>query len=509
MNNKKIVVALLLAVLLFLIIYIFFINNDSDVSEKLVVSNSLIEMEVGTEEIINAFVTNNSNAKITYQSTDDSIVNVSQDGIARALKVGDVTIVVQALSSKGEQLTVECKIATFEDKKKTVDSVAFNGENLVIQRGNTFLLNYAVTPEGINYQEDFKSSNENVVSVTKDGLLEAKEEGQAVITLTINDTVSTTLNVFVTNKIVATSYVVVPSSIYVLETNISLHEGEEKELKYQITPDNISNDLINYIVADNSVVEVHDGIVKGLKSGETDVIIESVNNIRQTIHVLVKSNVKEAESIRITSEKELTIKLGQTSQITYTVEPSDATSYAVTFQSADSNVLQVSSTGLITPVHTGETSVIVTLNNGKAQEFIKVKVSSKSNSGSGACNTSYPEDSYFNSCFKSSKHLIVSSSSISIPAGGTATVKVTLPNCGTFIKYTRQSADGGSGWRNYVSQSRSNISSSGFTWIITAKPNAKGKTVLVSQTIQYDAKSPSGTCIGNVKSMKTITVKIT
>ena len=512
--NKKIVVIFLFAIFLFLVIYLFSMNKKESVIEKIVINNPIIDLEIGTEELINASVVNNADALIQFESSDDSIVTVSNDGIVRALKKGNVIIIVSATSKKGEKLTAECQVSTFEGKKMVVDSVSFKGENLLMQKGNTYLLDYVIIPSEVNYEKEFKSSDENIVMVSKDGLLTAKEKGTATITLTINDSISASLRVFITDKNVETMYTTIPENISVLEPSITIYEGEEKELKYQVSPDNVPSSLISFYVADESVINVHGGKVKGLKAGNSLIIIESVNNIKGMINVSVKSKNVEATSINIISEKEVNVNIGHTSQIVYTIEPIDAIDKNVTFQSANPSVATVSPTGLITPVHTGETSIIVTLNNGRAQAFIKVKVSvdSNYNGKSGvnkSCNTSYPEDSYFNSCFSNSKNLIVSQSTVTIPAGGSASVTVKLPNCGTFLRYTRKSADGSSGWSNYVSQSRSNESSSGFTWIITAKPGTKGKTLLVSQTIQYDSQAPSGTCVGNVKSMKTITVKIT
>ena len=90
--------------------------------------------------------------------------------------------------------------------------------------------------------------------------------------------------------------------------------------------------------------------------------------------------------------------------------------------------------------------------------------------------------------------------------GQTVTIHVTLPNCGQFIKYTRTTADGSANWRVYITQSRSNLNSRGFDWII--KANKKG-SVCASQTIQFDVYSPSGKCAANIKSMRNICFNVT
>ena len=66
--------------------------------------------------------------------------------------------------------------------------------------------------------------------------------------------------------------------------------------------------------------------------------------------------------------------------------------------------------------------------------------------------------------------------------------------------------DVATGWSNYVSQSRNSITDNGFVWVVTAK---KAGSTIVSQTVQYDAKSPSGKCTKNVKSMYRFNINIT
>ena len=121
------------------------------------------------------------------------------------------------------------------------------------------------------------------------------------------------------------------------------------------------------------------------------------------------------------------------------------------------------------------------------------------------------EDATWWSCFSGSHNLVVPSlgaqgSTITMKVGETRSFQVKLPSeCGSFIQYTKKVADGSSGWRNYVSQSRSNVTGTGFTWTITAN---KYGNVTVSQTILYDAISPSGKCAKNVKSMYRFNINV-
>ena len=132
-------------------------------------------------------------------------------------------------------------------------------------------------------------------------------------------------------------------------------------------------------------------------------------------------------------------------------------------------------------------------------------------SGTYGCQKDSADDNWY-SCFRYSHNLVVPSlgaqgGSITMKVGETRSFAVKLPSeCGTLVKWTRTSADGSTGWSTYVTQSRTGISNTGFTWVVKAK---KAGSTIVSQTVQYDSKSPSGKCTKNVKSMYRFSIKIT
>ena len=132
-------------------------------------------------------------------------------------------------------------------------------------------------------------------------------------------------------------------------------------------------------------------------------------------------------------------------------------------------------------------------------------------SGTYGCQKDSADDNWY-SCFRYSHNLVVPSlgaqgGSITMKVGETRSFAVKLPSeCGSLVKWTRTSADGATGWSTYVTQSRTGISNTGFTWVVKAK---KAGSTIVSQTVQYDSKSPSGKCTKNVKSMYRFSIKIT
>ena len=289
------------------------------------------------------------------------------------------------------------------------------------------------------------------------------------------------------------------SKVKLSNTNVKLIIGYTMQLSLSITPSNATNKNVTWSSSNTSVVTVtQGGLIKAIKEGTATITVTSNNGKKATCKVTVS---KPIAVNKITLNKSsMNLNSGSSGKLNVTISPTNATNKYISWRSSNTNVASVDQNGLVIAKTAGTAVITATSSNGKTATCnVKVK--------NVACKiSSDPIDSSYNSCFSYSHSLGVSTKSITIGVGESKTISVSLPReCGTFIRYTRQSADGASGWSNYVSQSRTNINSSGFTWVITGKK--RGSTV-ISQTVQYDAKSPSGKCSGNVKSMITVSVKV-
>ena len=489
-------------------------TNKEELIEELIVNNTSLSLKVGEEKKIDAYVQNNNQAHISYQSADLNIAIVDENGLVKGIGDGQTFIILSYENKDMNIITKRVDVTVINDVM--VNSVSFEKDNLIISKGNDFKLTYLLEPENAHLVNvKYLSSNNNIVEIDNEGNVKALNIGIATIRMIVNNNLYADLNVYVLEKQLTTEFVDMPTSI-IAEDKITLQIGEEKALNYSVLPNN-NLDLIEILNSNNQIISINNNIVKGLKDGISMITIKGVNGIQKVITVEVKKKEINVTGINLTSQNSITLytdKSPQTSQISYSITPIDATNKEVSYTGYDSNLISVSDDGLIKALKRGTTQIIVKTKDGNKEAKIDVIVKSQYYEdwqGVGqSCNSSDPRDSEFVKCFIDSRQLGVSQTTVTIKAGSSASVRVTLPSsCGTNQGYTRKVADGQTGWSQYVEQYRTNETLTGFTWVITAKPNTSGKTVLVSQTIQYDSLAPSGTCVGNVKSMRTITVKIT
>ena len=512
-------------------------GEEEKPKEDLVIENNVIDLKVGEEAKVGASVTNNTNATIKYVSTNPSIATVDVGGNIKAISNGTTYIIVNYVSSNNDNYNKQCIVNVSGGIEITSISLP-NGE-LLMKPSDTYKLDVTTEPLDVDKSKlSYIVNNSNIITASEDGTITAVSEGIAALRVTAKENINADIRVRVVNnpEIVSGIYIM-PEKITSVRS-ITLKVDEERKINYTVEPVDSYMKNVIWESSNPNVATVTDGSVKALSEGDATITMRTVNGITLTVYVTVKPSTVEVESIKLTSESAIELKVGDSSQISYEVLPNEATDKSVTFQSTNTSVANVDSNGLITAVGEGSAVVRVTSSNGAKTADVMVNVKKKSSSGGGGSSCSgtthvgnvnssllgSPTDDGFDKCKRVSQNLVPFIGGTNygqdgyyvMHVGETLTVNVKLPTiCGRIDRLTRTNHDGQSGWSNYVSQTSSpkvnrndpNTYVSGvdgYTWKITA--NKKG-CVIVSQTAQFDVTSPSGRT-GNMKSMIRLHIKI-
>ena len=127
------------------------------------------------------------------------------------------------------------------------------------------------------------------------------------------------------------------SAVTLDKTSVDLPVGKSLLLSASVFPDNATNKAIVWSSSDNSVVAVEDGLVTALKMGEAKV--KAVCGEKFAICV-VKVKPIEVESLTL-DETNVNLRCGQTTTLTATVAPSDATDKTIIWSSSNPSVATV------------------------------------------------------------------------------------------------------------------------------------------------------------------------
>ena len=162
------------------------------------------------------------------------------------------------------------------------------------------------------------------------------------------------------NKRLNSTYVIKPKGIRVVSANTKFKASSSTKIVAQVYPVNVSDDTYDSRVVYGNSVSVSNNTVKGIDAGNAIVLVSSNAN-----PALNTTLTFEIESIPVTgvslSKDSATINIEESNStsITPTISPSNATNKNVVYSSSNSSVAKVSSTGKITGVFPGVAVITV------------------------------------------------------------------------------------------------------------------------------------------------------
>lgn len=231
--------------------------------------------------------------------------------------------------------------------------------------GMTIQLMATVLPVTANNRNiAWSSSNESVAVVDEYGKVTSVNDGTCSITATSMDgtNISASCTVVVDARIPVTSITLTP-------TSVDMYEGLRKRLSAQVLPENATNKEIIWKSSNESVAKVDaEGVVAG---GATlgSCFIYAISADDQTIFAKSEINLKPVQLVAITGDRNITIKVGESYQLTWWSNPADA---VVTFRSCNSPCLTVDEKGVITGI--SPTQTIVDIFGFGSRDFYYVDV---------------------------------------------------------------------------------------------------------------------------------------
>ena len=142
-----------------------------------------------------------------------------------------------------------------------------------------------------------------------------------------------------------------------------LSPGETKPAKIKIYPELASDKRVSYTSSDEDVCTVDgEGNITGKRSGSAIIIVRTVDgNKTAMLTVIVRAG--SVTGVTLTPEA-LSMKIGESRDLTVNVEPYAALNKTVTYTSSDSSVVTVGNTGKVKAVGAGTAIVTVTTEDG-------------------------------------------------------------------------------------------------------------------------------------------------
>ena len=288
---------------------------------------------------------------VEWSSDNESIATVDEEGNVTAIARGTATIT--AVSSNG--LEAKCKV-TVTGRTIAVTGVTLDKTTLSLTEGESATLTATIAPtNATNKNVTWTSSDTAVATVDATGKVTAVKEGKATISAKAGDKTAT-CEVTVNKK---EEQVVAVESVTLDKTSAELKEGETVTLTATVAPENATDKTVTWTSSDTAVATVDAaGKVTAVKEGKAT-ITATAGGKTATCTVTVNKEEEQVVAVESVTLDKTTLSLteGESTTLTATVAPENATDKTVTWTSSNTAVATVDATGKVTAVKEGKATI--------------------------------------------------------------------------------------------------------------------------------------------------------
>ena len=170
------------------------------------------------------------------------------------------------------------------------------------------------------------------------------------------------------------------TSVSLNKNSIELAVGDTKTLTKTISPSNATISNVEWTSSDPNVVAVSaNGRIRGISAGIATITVTTDDGAKtDTCTVTVSGEVSEVSVTGVSLDKAaVELTEGDTTTLTATVTPDNATNTDVTWTSSNPEVATVDAEGKVTAVAAGNAIITVTTDDGKMTATCAVKVTAK------------------------------------------------------------------------------------------------------------------------------------
>ncbi|MFK7812560.1 MAG: Ig-like domain-containing protein [Maribacter sp.] len=308
-----------------------------------------------------------NNLSVVWSSDNPNIATVDTNGNVTAVSPGTASITVITVDGN----FTATSLITVITAPISVTGVVLNPNSVSLEAGETSQLTATISPsDANNLSVVWSSDNPNITTVDTNGNVTAVSPGTASITVTTidGDFTATSLITVTTAPIRVTGVVLNPNSI-------SLEAGSTSELTATVSPSNADNLLVSWSSDNVSITTVDtNGIVTAISHGTANITVTTEDgNYTATAAISVTANPVPVTGVEV-DPNSASLETGETLQLNATVTPSEADNHSISWSSSNTNVATVDSSGLITALTEGTTTISAITEEGGYSATISISV---------------------------------------------------------------------------------------------------------------------------------------
>ncbi len=306
---------------------------------------------------------NASSPVINWNSSDENIATVDENGLVTALSKGTATITA---TTEENNFTASCVVNVL----RPVSSIELNYSELNIGVGYTKTLIATVYPETASNASFVWSTDDASIATVSNGIVTAVGYGTTKIKATTVDggyvaecTINSTIPV---------------NGISLNKSNIEMIAGDTVSLVATVTPTDAFDKSVIWSSSNTTVATVENGLVTA-KSEGTVTITAKTNDGGKTASCVITVNAPVVNVTDITLNKcDISLNVGESETLVATITPSTATNKNVVWTSSNESIATVDENGKVTAKTNGIAIITATTADGNKEVTCTVTVTGES-----------------------------------------------------------------------------------------------------------------------------------
>ena len=300
------------------------------------------------------------NKRVTLSVDNDKVVRVSGSSIT-GLKKGETVLTIASVQDP--KVKVKYRIVVIQP----ITRITLTASAKSVAKGETIKLTPEFLPKNATRKQvTWSSSNKDIATVNKNGVVTGKKRGTVRITATAADgsNIRASLSVQVTQK---------AEKITLDKKELTIDVGRSAVLKPTVLPKDTNNKRVSWSTSNKRVATVNaQGRITAVALGDCEIICTS----QEVGTVLAKAKVHVQQPVKkVTFGDAPVVYNGESAKLKWKIDPANASNPKLAFTSSNERVLKVSKNGTVTGVSGGDAYVTaVTTDGSRRQAKIKVSV---------------------------------------------------------------------------------------------------------------------------------------
>ena len=311
------------------------------------VSPTSLTLDVGGGQWLSASVYPSSADQTVYWETGDRYVaTVTSGGYVEATGPGDTYITASTVNGHVARCSVHVNPVE-------PTSISVSPQRMDVAIGETRSLTYSLLPSNASSTVTWSCTPQGIATVNSStGAVTGKAGGTATVTATTANSLSASCEV--------TVYKAQPTQIKLSKTTATMLVGDSERLTYSVEP-SYAIYTVTWASTRDDVVQVSQtGQVTAVGSGTATVTVTTDNGKSSSCTVTVPPQPQAV----VLSDESLSIIMGRTAKLTYTLQPANARARSVVWQSSNPQVCSVTQDGSLSALRPGEATITATTDNG-------------------------------------------------------------------------------------------------------------------------------------------------